>query len=90
MLKKQDWLQEELKSVSKQLILEQFKLFANDLALKNLYTKLQTERFKKNKFFTLLNEAIKQNIDCHIQLADARKQQDTETATNSLANVKNY
>ena len=40
MLEKRDRLWEELKSVSKQLTLEQFKLSANDLALENLHIKL--------------------------------------------------
>ena len=73
MLEKQDWFQKELKSVSKQLILERFKLLANDSALKDLHTKLQTERSKKNKFFRLLDKAIKQNIELHTQLADTQK-----------------
>ena len=90
MLKERDRFWKELKSVSKQLILEQFKLFANDLALENLHTKLRTERSKRIELLTLLNKATKQNIDLHTQLADAQKQQATGTTTISVANAKNY
>ena len=65
MLKKQDWLQKKLESVSKQLTLEQFKLSANDLALENLHIKLQIERSKIIKLLSLLDEAIKQNVELH-------------------------
>ena len=59
MLKEQDWLRDKLKSVNKRLILKQFKLSANDLALKDLYTELQTERSKKIELFSSLDEATK-------------------------------
>ena len=71
MQKKRDWLQKKLKSVNKQLTLEQFKLFANDSALKNLHIKLRAERSKRIKLFRLLNKANKQNIDLYTWLADA-------------------
>ena len=92
MLEEQDQLQKKLKLVSKQLTLEQFKLPANDVALENVHTKLQTERSKRIELFSSLNKAIKQNINLHTQLADARKQQTTDTATDmtNIVNAKNY
>ena len=59
MLKEWDWLGEKLESVSKKLTLEQFKLFANDSALKDLHIKLQTKRSKRIKLLSSLDEATK-------------------------------
>ena len=90
MQEEQNWFQEELKSGSKQLTLEQFKLLTNDLALEDLHTKLQTERSKRIKLFSSLNKTIKKNIDFYTQLADAWKQQAMSIATNSVASAKDY